>query len=202
MRYLVSSLVATGLVGVALYHLVVSPLSKSRADLTVRYEAALADALADPLTGLGNHRAFQEELDRQVDAAQRYGAPVALVLIDLDDFKSINDTKGHAFGDQALTHFGALVKRGCGRWIGPSGSAATSSPSSCRRPMRESAKIVIRRLLAIGAAARAAQPRRPRQPVASRPASRRSPTPPPGAPSCTARLMRPCTPPSGPDAPK
>ncbi len=88
MRYLVSSLVATGLVGVALHHLVVSPLSKSRADLTVRYEAALADALADPLTGLGNHRAFQEELDRQVDAAQRYGAPVALVLIDLDDFKS------------------------------------------------------------------------------------------------------------------
>ena len=61
---------------------------RSRADLTVRYEAALADALADPLTGLGNHRAFQEELDRQVDGAQRYGAPVSLVLIDLDDFKS------------------------------------------------------------------------------------------------------------------
>jgi len=112
MRYLVSSLVATGLVGVALYRLVVSPLAESRADLTVRYEAALADALTDPLTGLGNHRAFQEELDRQVEAAQRYGAPVSLVLIDLDDFKSINDTKGHAFGDDALTHFGALVKRG------------------------------------------------------------------------------------------
>ncbi|HEX6475317.1 MAG TPA: diguanylate cyclase, partial [Candidatus Limnocylindria bacterium] len=112
MRYLVSSLVATGLVGVALYRLVVSPLEESHADLTVRYEAALADALTDPLTGLGNHRAFQEELDRQVEGAQRYKAPISLVLIDLDDFKSINDTKGHAFGDQALTHFGALVKRG------------------------------------------------------------------------------------------
>ena len=76
------------LVGVALYYLVVSPLSQSRADLNDRYQAALADALADPLTGLGNHRAFQEELDRQVEAAQRYGVPVSLVIIDLDEFKA------------------------------------------------------------------------------------------------------------------
>ena len=148
MRYLVSSLVATGLVGVALYHLVVSPLAKSRADLTVRYEAALADALADPLTGLGNHRAFQEELDRQVDAAQRYGAPVSLVLIDLDDFKSINDTKGHAFGDEALTHFGAIVKRGLRRVDRPFRVGGDEFAILLPQTDAEAAKIVIRRLLA------------------------------------------------------
>jgi len=148
MRYLVSSLVATALVGVALYHLVVSPLARSRADLTVRYEAALADALADPLTGLGNHRAFQEELDRQVDGAQRYGAPVALVLIDLDDFKSINDTKGHAFGDQALAHFGALVKRGLRKVDRSFRVGGDEFAILLPQTDGEAAKIVIRRLLA------------------------------------------------------
>jgi diguanylate cyclase (GGDEF)-like protein len=148
MRYLVSSLVATGLVGVALYHLVVSPLAKSRADLTVRYEAALADALADPLTGLGNHRAFQEELDRQVEAAQRYGAPLSLVLIDLDDFKAINDTKGHAFGDEALTHFGTLVKRGLRKVDRSFRVGGDEFAMLLPQTDAEAAKIVIRRLLA------------------------------------------------------
>jgi predicted signal transduction protein with EAL and GGDEF domain len=69
----------------------VGPLLATQSDLQVRYEAALADALRDPLTGLGNHRAFHEELDRQVAAALRYELPLALLLIDLDEFKSIND---------------------------------------------------------------------------------------------------------------
>ncbi len=69
-----------------------APLVATQAELQVRYEAALADALRDPLTGLGNHRAFHEELDRQVAAALRYDVPLSLLLIDIDDFKSINDT--------------------------------------------------------------------------------------------------------------
>ena len=149
MRYLISSLVATGLVGVALYHLVVSPLARSRADLTVRYEAALADALADPLTGLGNHRAFQEELDRQADAAQRYSAPVSLVLIDLDDFKAINDTKGHAFGDEALAHFGAIVKRGLRRVDRPFRVGGDEFAILLPQTDAQAAKIVVRRILAV-----------------------------------------------------
>gem|GEM_PF-5581799 len=67
---------------------IVSPLVAAQADLQVRYEAALADALRDQLTGLGNHRAFHEELNRQVEAARRYGMPLALLLIDLDEFKA------------------------------------------------------------------------------------------------------------------
>jgi diguanylate cyclase (GGDEF)-like protein len=87
----------------------VSPLVAGQADLQVRYEAALADALRDPLTGLGNHRAFHEELDRQVEAAGRYDVPLSLMLIDLDEFKAVNDGRGHAGGDRVLRGFGQLV---------------------------------------------------------------------------------------------
>ena len=68
LRGVVSAIAAASLVGVALFLLVVRPLARSREVLNDRYQAALADALTDPLTGLGNHRAFQEELDRQVES--------------------------------------------------------------------------------------------------------------------------------------
>jgi diguanylate cyclase (GGDEF)-like protein len=87
----------------------VAPLVATQADLQVRYEAALADALRDPLTSLGNHRAFHEELDRQVEASLRYGVPLSLMLVDLDEFKTVNDTKGHAGGDRILRGFGQLL---------------------------------------------------------------------------------------------
>jgi diguanylate cyclase (GGDEF)-like protein len=108
-RATVSVLIGAGIAGIALATMLVRPLVRSRADLQVRYQAAIADALRDPLTGLGNHRAFQEELDSQVEHATRYGVPVSLVLIDLDEFKLINDNAGHAVGDQTLASFGRLV---------------------------------------------------------------------------------------------
>jgi len=98
----ISVVVGAAIAGAAVVILVIRPLNRSRADLQERYQAAVADALRDPLTGLGNHRAFQEELDAQVEYATRYRVPVALVLIDLDEFKQINDNLGHAVGDQAL----------------------------------------------------------------------------------------------------
>jgi diguanylate cyclase (GGDEF)-like protein len=66
--------------------------------------------LVDSLTGLGSHRAFQEEFDRHLDAVRRYGHTVALILIDLDDFKVLNDTAGHAMGDKALAEIGKLLR--------------------------------------------------------------------------------------------
>jgi len=105
---LVASAGAIGVATLALRH-TVAPLVATQADLQVRYEAALAEALRDPLTGLGNHRAFQEELDRQVAAALRYEVPLALLLIDLDEFKAINDGRGHAGGDRVLRAFGRLL---------------------------------------------------------------------------------------------
>ncbi|HET9416939.1 MAG TPA: EAL domain-containing protein [Candidatus Limnocylindria bacterium] len=96
-------------VGAAVMSRTISPIVAGQQELQVRYEAALADALRDPLTRLGNHRAFHEELDRQVEAALRYGTPLALMLIDLDEFKAINDRQGHAGGDRILRGFGELL---------------------------------------------------------------------------------------------
>jgi diguanylate cyclase (GGDEF)-like protein len=59
----------------------------------------------DQLLPLLNRRAFVRELTRHIALANRYGTPSSLVYFDLDDFKTINDTHGHAGGDAVLAHF-------------------------------------------------------------------------------------------------
>ena len=59
-------------------------------------------AATDPLTGLRNRYWLNDQGVQMVDAAQREGAPMSLLVIDIDQFKSLNDTHGHLFGDQAL----------------------------------------------------------------------------------------------------
>jgi len=68
-------------------------------------------ALTDPLTGLGNHRAFHEEFQRELARAARHGQRLSMALIDLDDFKLVNDKHGHAHGDQVLAAFAACLRR-------------------------------------------------------------------------------------------
>jgi diguanylate cyclase (GGDEF)-like protein len=70
----------------------------------------LAQATSDPLSGLLNHRAFQERLEGEVGRATRYGRPLALVLLDLDHFKAINDAYGHQEGDAALMQVARLLE--------------------------------------------------------------------------------------------
>jgi len=65
-------------------------------------EAAERLAARDPLTGLLNHRAFQERLAHESARAARAGEPMALVLIDIDHFKAVNDGHGHQAGDEVL----------------------------------------------------------------------------------------------------
>ncbi len=60
------------------------------------------DAATDPLTGLNNRRMFEEYLDQEIDRSARYGYPFSLLLFDLHKFKSVNDTYGHATGDEIL----------------------------------------------------------------------------------------------------
>jgi diguanylate cyclase (GGDEF)-like protein/PAS domain S-box-containing protein len=64
----------------------------------------------DALTGLFSRRRFQEELDREVSRARRHGRPGALLLLDLDGFKQVNDTLGHAAGDELLTRIGEALR--------------------------------------------------------------------------------------------
>jgi len=59
-------------------------------------------AITDPLTGLRNHRAFQEDLARELQRTGRSGEPLSLVLLDLDGLKAVNDAHGHQAGDERL----------------------------------------------------------------------------------------------------
>ena len=68
-------------------------------------------AVTDPLTGLLNRRGFEESAARVLAQAQRGGRPLSLVLGDLDHFKSVNDTWGHAVGDLALRLFADELRR-------------------------------------------------------------------------------------------
>jgi len=68
-------------------------------------------SITDGLTGLFNHRYFYQQLQREMTRSKRYGAPLSLLLFDLDRFKLVNDTKGHAEGDRTLKKIGKLVRQ-------------------------------------------------------------------------------------------
>jgi diguanylate cyclase (GGDEF)-like protein len=78
----------------------------------------------DQLTALANRTLFVDQLMRAIGRAQRKSAPLAALFIDIDRFKSINDTLGHDVGDQLLREFAARLDRNlrvgdfCGRWGG------------------------------------------------------------------------------------
>ena len=59
-------------------------------------------ARTDPLTGVANFRWFEEEVQREMYSSRRYGGPLSLAYLDLDDFKRVNDERGHAAGDEVL----------------------------------------------------------------------------------------------------
>src|SRR5262245_6324669 len=106
----VIGLAAVLVVGVALFAFIVGRrigadvrvLEHERTGLQEAYDRARLDALRDGLTGLGNHRAFQEDLDVQVGEARRGQLPLAVLMIDVDDLKAVNDKYGHRAGDELL----------------------------------------------------------------------------------------------------
>jgi diguanylate cyclase (GGDEF)-like protein len=65
----------------------------------------------DPLTGIANRRLFLESLGGAVSFAQRQQTPLAVIMADLDDFKSVNDTFGHNAGDRVLQAFATLLRK-------------------------------------------------------------------------------------------
>ena len=66
-------------------------------------------AITDGLTKIHNHRFFQDQLGKEVSRSERTGSPLALVLVDLDDFKALNDRHGHSVGDSVLEQIAALL---------------------------------------------------------------------------------------------
>ncbi len=71
---------------------------------------AIRLALTDPLTGLGNHRHFQDELQLHLDRAAETGSPLSLCLLDLDNFKQVNDRYGHPAGDKVLSQVAVRLR--------------------------------------------------------------------------------------------
>lgn len=84
-------------------------LDRARVVLEDAYTRARAESLRDALTGLGNHRAFQEELERQWLGAARYNSRLALAIVDLDDFGKVNEIEGHAAGDRVLVGMAGML---------------------------------------------------------------------------------------------
>jgi diguanylate cyclase (GGDEF)-like protein len=68
-------------------------------------------ATIDALTGLANRRVFSEEIEKQLASASRFGRDLSLVVCDIDKFKLVNDTHGHAIGDVVLRGFGEVLRR-------------------------------------------------------------------------------------------
>ena len=91
-------------------------LDQERSEIYQLYGQARRAAPVDALTGLGNHRAFQDELAFQLEEAQWQGAPLALLVFDVDGLKAVNDGNGHDAGDRLLAAVGqitaAIMRRG------------------------------------------------------------------------------------------
>ena len=69
-------------------------------------------SVTDALTGLANRRRLMARLEEEVQRARRFRTPLSVVMIDIDHFKQVNDTHGHAMGDEVLRNIGALLKAG------------------------------------------------------------------------------------------
>ncbi len=88
-------------------------LAWSLARTLTRLHGRVAEqAVTDPLTGLWNRRHMADTLEREVARARRFGHPISLIIIDVDDFKQINDREGHLQGDIVLEAVADAVREG------------------------------------------------------------------------------------------
>src|SRR5918911_613093 len=69
-------------------------------------------AFTDHLTGLANRRRFERQLEREVSRTQRYGRPFCLLLLDIDNFKQVNDPYGHEAGDEVIRRLALTLQAG------------------------------------------------------------------------------------------
>ena len=115
---IIAAAMVLGAIAVWLARRVLEPaerLDRARVVLEDAYARARAESLRDSLTGLGNHRAFQEELERQWVMATRHNTKLALAIVDLDDFQQVNEREGHVGGDRVLVMVAATLTAGLRR---------------------------------------------------------------------------------------
>jgi diguanylate cyclase (GGDEF)-like protein len=74
------------------------------------HEAVERQAVTDELTGLANVRAFLSTLDVEIERGRRFNTPLGLIMLDIDDFKRVNDSYGHQQGDEVLAQVAAVVR--------------------------------------------------------------------------------------------
>ena len=75
----------------------------------VMYQVALKSAYSDPLTGLNNRTSMEKNLPREIELSKRHQHSMAILVMDLDGFKKINDNQGHDIGDQVLREVGKVI---------------------------------------------------------------------------------------------
>jgi diguanylate cyclase (GGDEF)-like protein len=74
------------------------------------HETVERQAVTDELTGLANLRAFTSILDRELERSRRFETPLGLVMVDIDDFKQVNDSYGHQQGDEVLAQVAGVLR--------------------------------------------------------------------------------------------
>jgi diguanylate cyclase (GGDEF)-like protein len=85
-------------------------MRKLQEELRVSNERLARLAVTDELTGLANRRGFEQELEDEIFRARRFDYPIAVAMLDLDHFKKVNDTWGHARGDVVLQAFARVLQ--------------------------------------------------------------------------------------------
>ena len=92
-----------------LFHYLAGQAAVSIANVGL-HETVERQSVTDELTGLSNRRRFEENLEDEVERFRRFGQPVGLVLLDIDDFKRVNDTHGHQQGDIVLREVARVLR--------------------------------------------------------------------------------------------
>ena len=86
--------------------------SRTLLDFRAHLDTCEEAAFTDHLTGAANRRRFEQQLGHEIERAARYGHPFCLLLVDIDDFKKINDTFGHEAGNEVIRHLAKTLQEG------------------------------------------------------------------------------------------
>ena len=107
------------------------------------HETIQRQAVTDELTGLFNHRRFQEVMTAEVERTRRFGQELGLIMFDIDDFKRVNDTYGHLQGDVVLREVAGSCASPRARSTSRPATAARRWRSRC--PRRAAGRVRVRR---------------------------------------------------------